>query len=261
MSARVTFLGTGTSSGVPVIGCACAVCTSADPRDNRLRPSIYVEVPDRARILVDTSADLRQQALRAGITRVDCVLITHAHADHVMGLDEIRRFNWMQGAPIPFYANEEAWDTLFRTFYYVFDGVERLGGGVPKIDVRRVDGPIDFGGVHIVPIPIWHGRLPILGFRFGNFAYLTDCNRIPEASFALLEGVELLVMDALRDTAHQTHFTVAEAIEAVQRVAPRQAWLTHMGHELSHAGTNARLPRGVELAYDGLVVDIDVDAT
>ena len=259
MTGRVTFLGTGTSSGVPVIGCECAVCRSTDPRDNRLRPSILVEVPGRANILVDTSTDLRQQALRHRINHVDAVLITHSHADHVMGLDEVRRYNWMQGGAIPFYANDEAWETLRKSFFYVFDGVERLGGGVPKIDPRRIGGPFSIAGVRIVPVPIWHGRLPILGFRFGNFAYLTDCNRIPEESFALLDGVELLVVDALRDAAHTTHFTVAEALQVVDRLGPQRAWFTHMGHELGHAETNARLPKGVDLAYDGLVIDIEAD--
>lgn len=257
--ARVTFLGTGTSSGVPVIGCECAVCRSTDPRDSRLRPSIFIDVPGRARILVDAGSDLRQQALTHRINRVDAVLITHGHADHVMGIDEIRRYNWMQGGAIPFYANDEAWDTLFKTFFYVFDGKERLGGGVPQIEVRRVDGPFSFAGVRIVPVPIWHGRLPILGFRLGNFAYLTDCNRIPDTSWPLLEGVELFVVDALRDTPHTTHFTIDEALDVVQRLRPARAWFTHMGHELGHAATNARLPPGVELAYDGLVLDIDVE--
>ena len=257
---RVTFLGTGTSSGVPVIGCDCDVCRSTDPRDARLRPSIFVDVPDRAKILVDTGSDFRQQALRHEIRRIDAVLVTHAHADHILGLDEIRRYNHMQRGAIPFFANDEAWETLKKTFFYVFDGVQRLGGGVPKIEERRVDGPFDVAGVRIVPVPLWHGHLPILGFRFGNFAYLTDCNVIPEESWPLLEGLDLLCVDALRDKKHTTHFTVDEAVAVVERLRPRQAWLTHMSHDLAHAATNARLPQGVELAYDGLVVDIEVDA-
>jgi phosphoribosyl 1,2-cyclic phosphate phosphodiesterase len=255
--ARVTFLGTGTSSGVPVIGCDCAVCRSTDPRDNRLRPSIFVDIPGRAGILVDTGSDLRQQALRHDIRRVDAVLVTHCHADHVMGLDEIRRYNQLQGGPIPFYATYDAWVTLKKTFFYVFDGVQRLGGGIPKIEEHLIEGPFEIGGVRIVPVPLWHGRLPVLGFRFGNFAYLTDCNTIPEASWPLIEGVEVLVLDALREKKHSTHFTLDEALAVVARLRPRRAYFTHMAHDLPHAATNARLPPGVELAYDGLVLDVD----
>ena len=258
---RVTFLGTGTSSGVPVIGCDCAVCRSTDPRDARLRPSIFVDVPGRANILVDTGSDFRQQALRHDIRRIDAVLITHSHADHIMGLDEIRRYNHIQGGAIPFFANDAAWDTLKKTFFYVFDGVQRLGGGVPQIEERHVAAtPFDAAGVRVVPVPLWHGRLPILGFRFGDFAYLTDCNAIPDESWPLLDGVDVLVLDALRDKKHTTHFTIAEALDVVERLEPRQAYFTHMCHDLPHAATNARLPRGVELAYDGLVVDIEVEA-
>ncbi len=259
MIARVTFLGTGTSHGVPVIGCDCVVCTSTDPRDNRLRPSIFVEVPGRASILVDMTPDFRQQALRHRVRRIDAVLFTHSHADHILGLDEIRRFNTMQGGAIPAYGNREAWDVLKRSFYYAFDGLPRLGGGVPQVIDREADGPFTVNGVGVVPVPVWHGTMPVLGFRFGSFAYVTDCSRIPDESWPLLEGVETLVMGALRDEPHPTHFTVAEAVEAVACVAPRQAYLTHMTHDLGHAATNARLPRGVELAYDGLVLDVPVD--
>lgn len=257
---RVTFLGTGTSHGVPMIGCQCAVCRSTDPRDARLRPSIYLEVPGRAHLLVDTGTDLRQQALRHGIRRVDAVLITHSHADHVMGLDEVRRFNAIQGGTaIPFYANAIAWETLRRSFFYVFDGEPRQGGGIPLVRPHVVDGPFVAAGVRVVPVPIFHGRLPILGFRIGRFAYLTDTNRIPDESWPLLDGVDTLVLDALRDKPHPTHFTIDEALAVVDRLRPRQTYFTHMGHELAHVATNARLPRGVELAYDGLVIDVDVE--
>ena len=261
MNARVTFLGSGTSSGIPVIGCTCAVCRSADPRDRRLRPSIYVEVPGRAAILVDTSPDLRQQALTHGVMRVDAVLFTHSHADHVLGLDEIRRFNYMQGGPIPCYATATVWESIRRTFYYAFDGAPRQGGGIPKIETHDIDGPFTIAGVRIVPVPLLHGSSPILGFRFGTFAYLTDCSGIPDESWPLVAGVDTLVIDALRDKKHSTHFTVAEALDAIARIAPRRAYLTHMAHDLGHAETNARLPAGVELAYDGLVLDASVDAS
>jgi phosphoribosyl 1,2-cyclic phosphate phosphodiesterase len=256
----VTFLGTGTSHGVPMIGCDCLVCQSSDPRDKRLRPSIYLDVADRARILVDTSPDLRQQALTHGITRVDAILFTHPHADHVLGLDELRRFNAIQGASIPCYANATTWKTIRQTFSYVFDGKPRLGGGVPSIEPHELSEAIAIAGVRVVPIPLWHGVMPILGFRFGSFAYLTDCNRIPDESWPLLAGVETLVIDALRDKPHPTHFTVKEALEVIERIGARRGYFTHMTHDLGHAATNARLPAGVELAYDGLMLDVAVDA-
>ena len=259
MNARVTFLGTGTSSGVPMIGCTCEVCSSPDPRDKRLRPSIHVNVPGHASMVIDTTPDFRQQVLTAGITRIDAILFTHSHADHILGLDDIRRFNWIQGGPIPGYATPEIWTDIARTFYYAFDGVVRKGGGIPRIDRRHVDGPFAVGGVRIVPVPLWHGDAPILGFRFGSFAYLTDCNRLDDAAWPLVEGVETLVIDALRDKPHTTHFTVAEALEVIARIKPRRAYMTHMSHDLGHATTSARLPEGVELAYDGLVLDVPVD--
>jgi phosphoribosyl 1,2-cyclic phosphate phosphodiesterase len=244
-----------------MIGCTCAVCRSADPRDRRLRPSIFLDVPGRAGVLVDTTPDLRQQALAYGMSRLDAVLFTHSHADHILGLDEIRRFNFMQGGAIPCYATADAWESIRRTFYYVFDEIPRQGGGIPKIDAHDIAGPFDVAGVHVVPVPLLHGRMPILGFRFGDLAYLTDCSAIPDGSWPLVAGVETLIIDALRDKKHSTHFTVEEALEAIARIAPKRAYLTHMCHDLGHAETNARLPRGVELAYDGLSLDAFVDVT
>lgn len=258
-AARVLFLGTGTSTGVPMIGCTCAVCTSSDPRDRRLRPSIYVEVPGRAHLLVDTSTDLRQQALTYNITRVDAVLFTHGHADHVMGFDDIRAFNFLQKAPLPCYASAHTWESLRKTFYYVFDGRPRQGGGIPRPEAYEIDGPFVVRGVRVVPVPLLHGSMPILGFRLGGFAYLTDCSAIPEESWELVRGVDTLVIDALRYEPHSTHFSVNEALSAVGRIGPRRTFLTHMSHHLGHAATSAKMPPGVELAYDGLVLDIEVD--
>jgi phosphoribosyl 1,2-cyclic phosphate phosphodiesterase len=258
--ARVTFLGTGTSQGVPQIACDCRVCRSDDPRDTRLRPSIWLSVEGGASLLVDTTPDFRQQALTHGLRRLDAVLFTHSHADHILGLDEIRRFNVLQGGPMPCYANGFAWDVIKRSFYYAFDGEPRLGGGVPQIEAHEIAAePFTVAGVRVVPVPLWHGRMPILGFRFGNFAYLTDTNRIPDESWALIAGVDILVIDALRDEPHTTHFTVAEALEAIERAGPRRAYLTHMTHDLGYTETSARLPGGVELAYDGLTLDVHVD--
>jgi phosphoribosyl 1,2-cyclic phosphate phosphodiesterase len=209
---------------------------------------------------VDTATDLRQQALTRRMTRVDAILFTHSHADHVMGLDEVRRFNMMQKTAIPAYADERTAADLRRTFAYVFDVADQKGGGVPQIDLHAVDGPLTLGPLHVQPVPIFHGLRPILGYRFGTFAYLTDCNRIPEESYALLEGLDTLVLDALRHRPHPTHFSVAEALAVVSRLQPRQTYLTHICHDLPHAATNAALPPGVELAYDGLTLDVDVAA-
>ena len=259
VAARVTFLGTGTSHGVPLIGCACAVCRSSDPRDTRLRSSIFVEVPGHAHILVDTSPDLRQQALRHKLTRLDGILFTHAHADQMLGLDELRRFNALSGRPIPCYATPETWARIRRTFFYVFESGAQKGGGLPEVEAHDITGPLEIGGVRVVPVPVWHGRMPVLGFRFGRFAYLTDCNRLDDAAWGLLEGVETLVVDALRGRSHPTHFSVDDALGVVSRIRPARAYLTHMAHDLGHVATNARLPAGVELAYDGLVLDVAVE--
>lgn len=252
---RVTFLGTGTSHGVPMIGCECPTCRSTDPRDNRLRPSVFVEV-DGTRLLIDAGPDLRMQALRARLLRIDAVLFTHGHADHVFGIDELRRYNHMQRAPIPCYGDARTLAEIRKTFSYVFDPAAPKGGGVPDLELHPIEGPFRIGEAAIQPVPIWHGERPLLGFRIGSFAYLTDCSRIDEAAWPLLEGLEVVVLDALRDRPHPTHFTLAEATEAARRIGARQAYFTHMCHDLPHEATSARLPAGMNLAYDGLVASI-----
>lgn len=234
------------------------MCTSTDPKDRRTRPSIYLET-DRVRILVDTSTDLRLQALSYGVRRVDAILFTHSHADHVMGLDDVRRYNQMQRGSIPCYADAATLANLRRMFGYVFDPPTQIGGGLPQLDVHEITGPFAIEDVSIVPIPLWHGKLPVLGFRFGSFAYLTDCNRIPDESWPLLTrdgGVRTLVLDALRRRPHSTHFSLGEAVEVAQRLGVERAYFTHIAHDLGHADTNAQLPAGVELAYDGLVLTV-----
>jgi phosphoribosyl 1,2-cyclic phosphate phosphodiesterase len=264
-SLNVTVLGSGTSSGVPSIGCDCAVCRSTDPRDKRTRPSILIEVngespgpfADAVRsILVDTSTDLRTQALTHDVRRVDAILFTHNHADHVFGLDDVRRFNQMQKTAIPCFADEVTLTGLRRMFAYAFDPHTQKGGGVPQLSLFRIAGPFTLGGVEIVPIPLWHGRLPVLGFRIGSFAYMTDCNRIPDESWPLLAGVRTVILDALRHRPHPTHFSVAESVETVARLGAERAYFTHICHDLPHAETCASLPPGVELAYDGQVLEI-----
>lgn len=257
MQASVTFLGSGTSHGVPMIGCTCAVCQSTDPRDRRSRPSIHIHVDGGPSILVDTSTDLRLQALAQRISRVDAILFTHSHADHVMGLDDVRRFNVLQGGHIPAFADERTAKDLRQTFSYIFDPSREKAGRIPKIGLTTISGPFNIGAIRIQPVPLFHGSRPILGYRLGAFAYLTDCNRLPDEAWPLLDGLDVLVLDALRHRAHPTHFTVAEALAVVERVQPRQTYFTHICHDLPHAATNASLPAGVELAYDGLVVTID----
>ena len=255
-NARVTFLGSGTSAGVPMIGCVCDTCRSTDPRDQRLRPSIFIDVAGGPNILVDTSTDLRQQALTHGLTRVDAILFTHSHVDHVLGLDEVRRFNILQRSAIPAYADASTAGDIRRMFHYVFDPPVQRGGGVPQIDLSTIDGPFDVAGVHVIPVPLYHGPRQVLGFRFGTFAYLTDCNRIPDEAWPLLTDLDVLVLDALRHRPHPTHFTVAESLAVVDRLQPRHTLFTHMCHDLPHAATNASLPPGVELSYDGLQIDV-----
>jgi len=253
---KITFLGTGTSQGVPMIGCDCMTCRSSDPRDKRLRPSIYVELPGGTAILVDAGPDLRQQALTCDIRRVDAILFTHAHADHVLGLDETRRFNAIQQRPMDCYGSAAALDDIRKTFSYVFDTATPRGGGLPNLNLIPIEGTLSIDGHEIVPVPVFHGPREILGFRFGSFAYLTDCSRIPDGSWAMLHNLEVVVLDALRERPHPTHFSLAEAIEAARRIAAQRTFFTHMCHDLAHELTNARLPKGMELAYDGLTLEL-----
>jgi len=257
MQARVTVLGSGTSHGVPMIGCTCDVCRSPDPRDRRTRPSIHLDVEGGPGILVDTSTDLRMQALTYGITRVDAILFTHSHADHIMGVDDVRRFNAIMGCAIPAYADERTAGDLRRAFSYVFAPPAEQGGGIPQIALSTIARGFNVGPVGIQPVPIFHGTRPIFGFRFGSFAYVTDCNRLTDEAWRILSGVEVLILGALRHRPHPTHFTVAQALDVVRVLKPRQTYFTHICHELAHAETNRSLPAGVELAYDGLTFTID----
>ncbi len=255
---RIVVLGSGTSSGVPTIGCDCKVCKSDDPRDKRLRPSILVQFSGR-NVLIDTTPDFRQQALRAGINRLDAILYTHAHADHIMGLDDVRPFNFMQKERIPIYASPDAMRTIRQCFSYVFE--ERVTeSSVPKLDPHVFGpGPIPLFGLDFIPVLVNHGRGAAFGFRFGKAAYLTDHSDIPAESLAALEGLDVLFLDALRHKPHPTHTTLERAVEWVEQLKPKRAFFTHMCHDLGHARTESLLPEHVRLAYDGLTIEVEGD--
>ncbi|HTQ56724.1 MAG TPA: MBL fold metallo-hydrolase [Bryobacteraceae bacterium] len=255
---KITVLGSGTSTGVPTIGCHCDVCTSADPRDQRLRPSVLVSYSGR-NVLIDVTPDFRAQALRAGFERLDAILITHEHADHIMGLDDVRPFNFRQREHIPIYASARTMEAIHRSFRYVFDGEEKPSS-VPRLESRTLNGAaFDLYGVEFLPVPLLHGRTPVYGFRFGNAAYLTDHSEIPEASLEKLRGLDVLFLDALRYKPHPTHSTVDYSVATAERLAARRVFFTHMCHDLSHARTEQRLPAHIRLAYDGLEVEVGED--
>ena len=271
---RFTFLGTGTSSGIPAIGCRCATCTSTDPRDNRLRCAAAVQFTDPKghprTILIDCGPDLRQQALRANLTRCDAILFTHNHVDHVFGLDEVRRFNVLQHGPIDIYAEPHTMDHLHRVYKHIFEAHKNVNDSfVASLIPHRIDpsavanaAPIDLFGARITPIRVLHGKLPILGFRIDlpnahakspfPLAYLTDCSAIPPESWPRLRNLNTLVLDALRHRHHPTHFTLGQAESVAHEVGAQQTYFIHMSHDLRHAETDAALPEGMHLAYDGL---------
>jgi phosphoribosyl 1,2-cyclic phosphate phosphodiesterase len=252
---KITVLGSGTSVGVPTIGCECRVCVSTDPRDQRLRPSVLISYGGR-NVLVDTTPDLRTQALRARIRRLDAVIYTHAHADHILGLDDVRPFNYLQNAVIPIYAAPDAMATIQRCFSYIFDG-RQASTQIPKLEARVLDGsPFDLFGLEFVPVPVFHGKNSIFGFRFGAAAYLTDHSEIPESSMALLRGLDVLFLDALRYKPHPTHSTVDASLRTVAQLTPRRAFFTHICHDLGHARAESLLPAHVRLAYDGLEIQV-----
>jgi phosphoribosyl 1,2-cyclic phosphate phosphodiesterase len=253
---HITVLGSGTSAGVPTIGCGCAVCASADPRDKRLRPSILIRYEGH-NLLVDTAPDFREQALRAHMDRVDAILYTHSHADHILGLDDVRPFNYRQKQPIPIYGMPETLESIQRVFRYAFTD-EPTQSSIPRLELHTLDGnPFELFGLEFTPIRLPHGKSQVLGFRFGAAAYLTDHSDIPEESKAKLRGLDVLFLDALRHRPHPTHSTVERSLGWVKELEPRRAFFTHICHDLPHESTEAALPPNVRLAYDGLEIDVE----
>ncbi|HKV05604.1 MAG TPA: MBL fold metallo-hydrolase [Candidatus Acidoferrales bacterium] len=255
-SLQLTVLGSGTSMGVPTLGCHCAVCESADPHDQRTRPSVLLAYGGR-NVVIDTTPDFRFQAMRARIDRLDAVVYTHGHADHIMGLDDVRPFNMKQRGSVPIFGAAETLALLRRQFAYIFDEAQP-GSTVPLIDLHAIDGPFDLFGAPIVPIPAMHGAQPVLGFRFGKAAYLTDFSRVPESSKALLGGLDDFILDALRYVPHPTHSNVEQSLALVEELKPKRSWFTHICHDLGHQETNARLPQNVRLAHDGLTFKVEL---
>jgi len=254
---RLIFLGSGTSAGVPMIGCECSVCTSSDPRNQRTRPSVVLSFPS-GNLLIDTTPEMRVQLLRERVRRVHAIAFTHHHADHLFGLDDARLFSKWLGGPVPVYCEQQTEETIRRIFSYAFGpGAEQWPAGfVPKLQFIRIAPGVEFQvlGQTVLPIRLDHGPSPILGFRVGRLAYCTDVSRIPDASRPLLQGLDVLVLDALRHDPHPTHFSLSEALAEVEALKPRRTFLTHLSHSFDHGPTQATLPPHVNLAYDGLQV-------
>ena len=248
---ELLFLGTGTSAGVPMIGCHCDVCSSADPHDRRSRPSVVISYPGST-VLVDTTPELRLQCVANQVDLIDTVVFTHAHADHIMGLDDVRRFNALRGGPLDVWADKPTFNILMQCFGYAFREPEPASKLFrPHLIPRTIDGPFKIGTKIWTPIKLFHGEMPTLGFRIGNLAYCTDVSSIPEESFSQLEGLDVLVLDALQREKHTTHFSLEEAVEAARRIGARQTLFTHIAHRMAHAATNRTLPGNMRLAYDG----------
>jgi len=250
-----TFLGTGTSVGVPVIGCGCAVCLSGDPKNKRLRSAAVVRVGGHT-LLIDSGPDLRAQALREGLREIDAVLYTHAHLDHVAGFDELRAFCWRRDRPLPMHATRDCMDTLMQMFGWAFSA-ENVYKGYVKPGPQLIDGPFHYGDLRITPLPVEHAALPTIGFRFDHpgarsLAYLPDVKHIPNDTLWHIRGVDVLVIDALRPQPHPTHFSIGEALAAIGECRPGESWLTHLGHENDHHALGVELPPGVHVAWDGL---------
>ncbi len=257
MQATLTVLGSGTSMGVPTIGCDCPVCQSSDPRDRRLRPSIMLSYKER-HVLIDTTPDFREQALREKITHLDAVLYTHTHADHILGIDDLRPLTYHhKPGKLPLYATPANCAFIRNMFRYIFDADYKFGG-LPLVEMKPIEGVVELFGAHFEPVTVIHGETPILGFRFGSAAYLTDHSSVPAETLDKLRGLDILFLDALRYKPHPTHSTVEQSLEIVAEVKPKRTFFTHICHDLPHEETNAALPSGVQLAYDGMKLEFEI---
>ncbi|MFQ5714766.1 MAG: MBL fold metallo-hydrolase [Candidatus Scalinduaceae bacterium] len=250
---KVTFLGTGTSYGVPMIGCGCNVCTSVNPKNFRTRSSILISEGEYC-ILIDAATELRIQCLKNKVKKVDAVLLTHSHADHILGLDDLRHFNRNQKTNIPVYGSVETVNNIYKMFSYVFEETSS-NGSKPKFTLKPINGMFNLFGFEIIPVDVMHGEEKVTAYRFDKFAYVTDVSLIPPASMAKLKGLDLLILDALRMYPHEKHFGIEQAIDIVNKLKPRQTLFTHIAHDLEHEKTNNKLPMGIKLAYDGLSVE------
>jgi phosphoribosyl 1,2-cyclic phosphate phosphodiesterase len=266
MDGTLTFLGTGTSTGVPTVGCDCAVCTSTDPHDRRLRPSVLLRWRDPAEesrervVLIDTGPDFREQALRNHLTHVDAIFYTHSHADHILGLDDLRPISFTmfrEGGPIPLYALPKTAAVLEHIFDYTFSPQSTYPNRA-RLELHRLAERTAVYGIEFLRVPVRHGEREIVGYRFGRTAYLTDVSAIPESSFPLLTGLDCLILSALRHKPHPTHATLEQAVKWAKRIGARQTWFTHISHDLGHEQTNRTLPDGIRLAYDGLSFPVDL---
>jgi phosphoribosyl 1,2-cyclic phosphate phosphodiesterase len=256
MRATLTVLGSGTSMGVPTIGCTCAVCHSTDPHDRRTRPSALIEYAGKV-VLIDTTPDFREQAIREGITRIDAVLYTHSHADHILGIDDLRPLSYHRDGKIPLYARAEAADYIRNMFRYIFDADYKFGG-LARLELKPINSAFDLFGANVEPIPVIHGESEIYGFRLGSAAYLTDFSEIPEESFSRLQGLDVLFLDGLRYKPHPTHSTVENSIRIADRLKAKRVFFTHICHDLPHEATNATLPPHVRLSYDGMKLEFEI---
>ena len=251
---KITFLGTGTSYGVPIVGCECRVCMSDNPKNSRMRSSIFVS-DGEYNILIDTATELRIQCLKNNVKRLDAVLLTHAHADHVLGFDDLRHFNRKRKTNIPVYGSEETVNNVYRMFSYAFEEISS-NGSKPKVTLIPIEGNLNLSGIEVIPVDVMHGQERVTAYRFDKFAYVTDVSQIPQDSVEKLKGLDLLIIAALRNIPHEKHFSIEQAIKMVSTLKPKQALFTHIAHEVEHEETDKTLPVGIKLAYDGLSIDV-----